>query len=174
MRKAFFALVYNGVRAAPLYDGKRQAFIGMLTITDFIHILHKYYRMGAAGEGAVKELETHKIATWKGVSRRLHSQTIVRHAEALWKDGKAQPLIWIDPNESLFKAVQMLCENHVHRLPVLDRKTGNITYILTHKRIIKYLYLYVSCVIGRVFNVRITYRADCRHETTEFHEENTA
>lgn len=67
VRKAFFALVYNGVRAAPLYDSVRQAFVGMLTITDFIHILHKYYRMGETGEGAVKELETHKISTWKGV-----------------------------------------------------------------------------------------------------------
>ena len=47
-------------------------------------------------------------------------------------------------NFSLYKAVQILCANHVHRLPVLDRKSGNIAYILTHKRLIKYLYLYVS------------------------------
>ncbi len=40
--KAFFALVYNGVRAAPLFDNKLQEFVGMLTITDFIQILHKY------------------------------------------------------------------------------------------------------------------------------------
>jgi 5'-AMP-activated protein kinase regulatory gamma subunit len=39
--KAFFALVYNGVRAAPIYDSKEQDFIGMLTITDFIQILNK-------------------------------------------------------------------------------------------------------------------------------------
>ena len=41
VRKAFFALVYNGVRAAPLWDSEKQEFIGMLTITDFIQILHK-------------------------------------------------------------------------------------------------------------------------------------
>ncbi|PIO57136.1 hypothetical protein TELCIR_21460, partial [Teladorsagia circumcincta] len=39
VRKAFFALVYNGVRAAPLWDSEKQRFIGMLTITDFIKIL---------------------------------------------------------------------------------------------------------------------------------------
>jgi 5'-AMP-activated protein kinase regulatory gamma subunit len=42
VRKAFFALVYNGVRAAPLWDSAKQEFVGMLTITDFIQILHRY------------------------------------------------------------------------------------------------------------------------------------
>ncbi len=41
MSKAFFALVYNGVRAAPLYDSSVEEFVGMLTITDFIQILSK-------------------------------------------------------------------------------------------------------------------------------------
>ncbi|KAH0621222.1 hypothetical protein JD844_022300, partial [Phrynosoma platyrhinos] len=44
IKKAFFALVANGVRAAPLWDNKKQCFVGMLTITDFINILHRYYR----------------------------------------------------------------------------------------------------------------------------------
>ena len=70
VKKAFFALVANGVRAAPLWDSKLQVFvgelpvclpacppavclsiiiwcvcvsIGMLTITDFINILQRYY-----------------------------------------------------------------------------------------------------------------------------------
>ncbi|XP_076341243.1 5'-AMP-activated protein kinase subunit gamma-2-like isoform X4 [Tachypleus tridentatus] len=44
VKKAFFALVQNGVRAAPLWDSSRQEFVGMLTITDFIHILRTYYK----------------------------------------------------------------------------------------------------------------------------------
>nr|KAF6268248.1 protein kinase AMP-activated non-catalytic subunit gamma 3 [Pipistrellus kuhlii] len=44
IKKAFFALVANGVRAAPLWDSKQQSFVGMLTITDFILVLHRYYR----------------------------------------------------------------------------------------------------------------------------------
>lgn len=70
IKKAFVALVANGVRAAPLWDSKMQSFVGecqggrgsrgtamgcrqsgqprvstgMLTITDFINILHRYYR----------------------------------------------------------------------------------------------------------------------------------
>jgi 5'-AMP-activated protein kinase regulatory gamma subunit len=64
VRKAFYALVYNGVRAAPLYDSDTQTFVGMLTITDFIHILRKYYKSGQTG--GIRELETHMITTWKG------------------------------------------------------------------------------------------------------------
>uniref|UniRef100_A0A7N9AT51 Protein kinase, AMP-activated, gamma 3a non-catalytic subunit n=1 Tax=Mastacembelus armatus TaxID=205130 RepID=A0A7N9AT51_9TELE len=44
VKKAFFALVANGLRAAPLWDSKLQRFVGMLTITDFINILHCYYK----------------------------------------------------------------------------------------------------------------------------------
>uniref|UniRef100_A0A915AHV0 CBS domain-containing protein n=3 Tax=Parascaris univalens TaxID=6257 RepID=A0A915AHV0_PARUN len=127
VRKAFFALVYNGVRAAPLWDSSKQEFVGMLTITDFIEILHRYYTSDSKSEG-IKELEEHKISTWR---------------ETFEKDGKARPLVTIDPSESLHRAVQVLCESKVHRLPVMERGSGNISYILTHKRIIKFLYLYL-------------------------------
>ena len=36
LKKAFFAMVDTGIRACPLWDKKKQAFVGMLTITDFI------------------------------------------------------------------------------------------------------------------------------------------
>lgn len=81
VKKAFFALVANGLRAAPLWDNKLQRFVGktdpdepvciififmncslslcllhflaifsgMLTITDFINILHRYYRSPMVG-----------------------------------------------------------------------------------------------------------------------------
>ena len=32
----------------------------------------------------------------------------------------------------------------VSRLPVIDLSTGNVLYILTHKRILRFLFLYVS------------------------------
>ncbi|VDP47219.1 unnamed protein product [Soboliphyme baturini] len=63
VKKAFYALVYNGVRAAPLWDGSSHRFIGMLTITDFIFLLHKYYK--SKGD-KMQELEQHCISTWRG------------------------------------------------------------------------------------------------------------
>jgi len=45
---------------------------------------------------------------------------------------------------SLFEAVRILVENHVHRLPIIDPTTNNVVFILTHKRILRFFYLYVS------------------------------
>ena len=38
-----------GVRAAPLWDSTEREFVGMLTITDFIRVLHAMYN-DSAGE----------------------------------------------------------------------------------------------------------------------------
>ncbi|VDP85828.1 unnamed protein product [Echinostoma caproni] len=63
VKKAFFALVYNGVRVAILWDSDKQRHVGMLTITDFIRILHQYYR---SPNSPMTELENHQIKTWRG------------------------------------------------------------------------------------------------------------
>ncbi|CAF0810684.1 unnamed protein product [Adineta ricciae] len=123
VKKAFFALVYNGVRAAPLWDTKRQKFIGLLTITDFILILQKYYKQPHA---KIEELEEHRIETWRDVLREYE-----------------KPLLYIRPTQTLYEAVCLLLENHVHRLPIIDPVTNNVVFILTHKRILRFFYLYI-------------------------------
>lgn len=123
VKKAFYALVYNGVRAAPLWDTKRQKFTGMLTITDFILILQKYYKEPNA---KIEELEEHRIETWREVLREYE-----------------KPLLCIKPTDSLFEAVRILTENHVHRLPIVDPVSNNVIFILTHKRILRFFYLYI-------------------------------
>ncbi|KRY46362.1 5'-AMP-activated protein kinase subunit gamma-1 [Trichinella britovi] len=125
VKKAFFALVYNSVRAAPLWDDATQQFVGMLTITDFIRILQKYYK---SGEENIKELEEHRIFTWR---------------EELRDSGFLTPLCTVEATASLLDAVNILCNKKVHRLPVIDPCSGNILYILTHKRILKFLFLYM-------------------------------
>ena len=65
VKKAFFALVYNGVRAAPLWDSTKQRFVGMLTITDFIRILQMYYKSPTV---EMEELEEHQLQTWRSKS----------------------------------------------------------------------------------------------------------
>ena len=39
----------------------------------------------------------------------------------------------------------MLVENKIHRLPVIDPETGNALFILTHKKILRYVYNHVRC-----------------------------
>lgn len=123
VKKAFYALVYNGVRAAPLWDTKRQKFVGILTITDFILILQKYYKEPNA---KIEELEEHRIETWREVLKEYE-----------------KPLLCISPSASLYEAIRILVENHVHRLPIVDPITNNVVYILTHKRILRFFYLYI-------------------------------
>ncbi|XP_007419876.1 5'-AMP-activated protein kinase subunit gamma-3 [Python bivittatus] len=123
IKKAFCALVANGVRAAPLWDSKQQCFVGMLTITDFINILHRYYQSPLV---QIYEIEEHKIETWREV----------------YLQGSFKPLVHISPNDSLFDAVYSLIKNKIHRLPVIEPISGNVLHILTHKRILKFLHLF--------------------------------
>ncbi|KAG9471376.1 5'-AMP-activated protein kinase subunit gamma-3 [Eleutherodactylus coqui] len=125
IKKAFLALVANGVRAAPLWDSKQHCFVGMLTITDFINILHRYYK---APMVQIYELEEHKIETWREV----------------YLQSSFKPLISIAPGDSLFHAVYSLIKNKIHRLPVMEPVSGNILHILTHKRLLKFLHIFGS------------------------------
>ncbi|XP_036885279.1 5'-AMP-activated protein kinase subunit gamma-3 isoform X1 [Sturnira hondurensis] len=123
IKKAFFALVANGVRAAPLWDSKKQSFVGMLTITDFILVLHRYYRSPLV---QIYEIEEHKIETWREI----------------YLQGCVKPLVSISPNDSLFEAVYSLIKNRIHRLPVLDPGSGDVLHIITHKRLLKFLHIF--------------------------------
>ncbi|XP_036212012.1 5'-AMP-activated protein kinase subunit gamma-2 isoform X4 [Myotis myotis] len=76
----------------------------------------------------IYELEEHKIETW----RELYLQETFK------------PLVNIPPDASLFDAVNSLIKNKIHRLPVIDPISGNALYILTHKRILKFLQLFMS------------------------------
>ncbi|XP_029926979.1 5'-AMP-activated protein kinase subunit gamma-1 isoform X3 [Myripristis murdjan] len=123
VKKAFFALVANGLRAAPLWDNKLQRFVGMLTITDFINILHRYYKSPMV---QIYELESHKIETWRDVFLQYTNHF----------------LISISPEASLFDAIYSLLKYKIHRLPVIDPESGNVLHILTHKRILKFLHIF--------------------------------
>ncbi|VDN11887.1 unnamed protein product, partial [Dibothriocephalus latus] len=120
VKKGFFALVYNGVRVAILWDSEMQSHVGLLTITDFIRILHKYYK---SPDSPMSELEEHQIKTWR---------------EQMSDNNR--PFIYITPEQTLLDAVRTLLKYNVHRLPIMDPVTGNPLHILTHKRLLKYLH----------------------------------
>ncbi|XP_018620918.1 5'-AMP-activated protein kinase subunit gamma-1 isoform X2 [Scleropages formosus] len=161
VKKAFFALVANGVRAAPLWDNKLQCFVGMLTITDFINILHRYYRSPMV---QIYELEEHKIETWRGdlFKHRATGKPIKMNASLcitvlhdlptsfspseVYLQYSLQSLISITPDSSLFDAIYSLLKNKIHRLPVIDPESGNVLHILTHKRILKFLHIFGSMI----------------------------
>ncbi|XP_077472909.1 5'-AMP-activated protein kinase subunit gamma-1 isoform X2 [Stigmatopora argus] len=119
VQKAFFALVANSLRAAPLWDSKLKRFV------DFINIVHCYYKSPLV---QMYELENHKIETWRDVYLK-----------------SSRPfLISISPEASLFDAIYSLLKHKIHRLPVIEPASGNVLHILTHKRILKFLHIFVS------------------------------
>merc|ERR1712066_532709 len=121
VKKAFFALVANGLRAAPLWSSQAQRFVGMLTITDFIMILVKFYKTGDTAN-KMKEIEEYTIQAWRELMGKQYSS-----------------FVSIDAECSLYDGLQQLIKYKIHRLPIMDFNTGNPLYILTHKRILKFI-----------------------------------
>lgn len=62
----------------------------------------------------------------------------------LLMDIDTQPLLSVSPDTTMLEAVRKLCLHHVHRLPVVDPASGNLLCMLTHKRLLNYLYTFVS------------------------------
>ena len=119
VKKAFYALLQNGMRSAPLWSGAEQKFVGMLTITDFINILVHYYKSPLV---RMDELEEHKIETWRKMTQNL-----------------PKSVVSLDPMRSLLDAVKALIDHKIHRLPIIDQLTGNPISVITHKRILNFL-----------------------------------
>jgi len=93
----------------------------MLTITDFIMILVKFYKCSDANT-KMQELEEYTIQAWRELMGKQYSS-----------------FVSIDAECSLYDGLQQLIKHKIHRLPILDFSTGNPLYILTHKRILKFL-----------------------------------
>jgi 5'-AMP-activated protein kinase regulatory gamma subunit len=72
------------------------------------------------------ELENQTIGQWRDSEKKV---TTLKSA-----------LMQIDPRQSLYDAVKKLVEGKIHRLPVIDTRTGNALYVLTHKRLLHFLY----------------------------------
>ncbi|GAB5568952.1 5'-AMP-activated protein kinase subunit gamma-2 isoform X2 [Prionailurus iriomotensis] len=142
VKKAFFALVANGVRAAPLWESKKQSFVGMLTITDFINILHRYYKSPMV---QIYELEEHKIETWRELYLQETFKPLVNISpDASMSDmpkpafmkqnldalgiGTYHNIAFIHPDTPIIKALNVFVERRVSALPVVD-ESGKVVDI---------------------------------------------
>ncbi|XP_028411547.1 5'-AMP-activated protein kinase subunit gamma-1-like [Dendronephthya gigantea] len=128
VKKAFYALVANGVRSAPLWDNTKQDYVGMLTISDFINILVSYYKSPLV---QMEEVEEHRIETWRDLSKNKLPSTLIQ----------------ISPYQSLYEACEYLIKHKIHRLPVIDPSSSNFLFVITHKRILHYLHEHFSKLV---------------------------
>ncbi|CAL8105573.1 unnamed protein product [Calicophoron daubneyi] len=65
--KAFKALIYNGIRAAPIWDSTAQTNVAMLTITDFVHMLYQFW--DASDTMEIGDFDRLTIQKWKEVGK---------------------------------------------------------------------------------------------------------
>lgn len=130
VKKAFFALVQHGLRSALLWDTTNQQFVGMITITDFITFLRKYY---VSPLQTMQHVEEDRIEEWSTECAKQKRNSLA--------GGGSSPsiLLSIDPMASVFDAARMLLDEKIHRLPVIDSRSGNALNIITHKRILLFL-----------------------------------
>ncbi|KAM5188514.1 5'-AMP-activated protein kinase subunit gamma-2 isoform 5-T5 [Callospermophilus lateralis] len=108
VKKAFFALVANGVRAAPLWESKKQSFVGMLTITDFINILHRYYKSPMMSD--------------------MPKPAFMRQNLDELGIGTYHSIAFIHPDTPIIRALSIFVERRVSALPVVD-ESGKVVDI---------------------------------------------
>ncbi|CAD6193045.1 unnamed protein product [Caenorhabditis auriculariae] len=136
VRKAFNALIYNSVRTGLVADSKSLAITGVLSITDFIMVLMMLWKF----RDNLDEMKGTPLSHEDFENMDVAHMPIRRWKELLGYQGQLKPFVCIKLNESLFRAVELLSENRIHRLPVMDDVTNDCAYILTHRRILHYIW----------------------------------
>ncbi|CAK1549975.1 unnamed protein product [Leptosia nina] len=123
VKKTFPTLVSHGIRSAPLWDSSKKLLVGMITVTDFIRILLHFENENLP----MDDLENHTLHTWRKLLRATR-----------------KPLCSIGPDQSLHEAINLLIKHRVHRLLMMDPGSGDVQYILSHKRILRFLFVYLN------------------------------
>lgn len=138
MHKAFNGLLAQSTRhvllSDPDFGGKLD---GILSVTDFIKVMLKIYRERTKCEKESTELDMTQIA-----NEEIGNLSIRQYRELVKKEGNLRPLVSVDASGSLLDAACILAEHRVHRIPVIDPLDGSALFILTHKRILKFLWLF--------------------------------
>ncbi|ETN69041.1 CBS domain protein [Necator americanus] len=150
--KAFNGLVYQNTRHVLLSNGEQGGLItGILSVTDFIRVMLRLHRERGNSDALADEKED------------IGKLTIQKYRELVQKEGKLKELVYINANSSLLEAARLLAQHRIHRLPVLDPESGSPLFILTHKRLLKFLWCFITVFIqdsqsekDRVVSVRDT------------------
>jgi len=134
IKHAFFALVQNDIKCAPVWSPSSRMFLGLMTVTDFADIL--------VTDFADILVESYDDQSFKEKCLNLENQTVASWAMYKKKRGHApkNSLICVKPTDHIEEAVNTLFKLFIHRLPVLNDKDGtSIMCIINHQKIIRFL-----------------------------------
>jgi CBS domain-containing protein len=66
-------------------------------------------------------------------------------------------MIYCSPNDSLFEAAQTLMNEHIHRLPIIDKENDNsILHFVSHHRIFVFMINNVTFLLNSLLNFSIS------------------
>ncbi|KAK9791564.1 hypothetical protein WJX73_004531 [Symbiochloris irregularis] len=107
VRQAFHALHEQGVPSAPLCDGETGTVVGMISASDFIHVLQQL-RSSVSSSGPLNEAE-------------MDQHTVRAMRDAAQAEGKPhRRLVWLTPAHSLHDVIVRLFETRSSMAPVLS------------------------------------------------------
>ncbi|RKP10472.1 hypothetical protein THASP1DRAFT_12791 [Thamnocephalis sphaerospora] len=131
VKKALSALVQNGVASAPLYHAAQHRFVGMLTMTHLIRLMHRYYIEEWPYAAIMDELEQLTI----GALRAALAEKLV--------SGQPPPVVVLHPLASLYEAARKMLQSRLRRLPLVDTDPSTqqdlVVSVLTQYRILRFL-----------------------------------
>ncbi|CAJ0575034.1 unnamed protein product, partial [Mesorhabditis spiculigera] len=137
VRKAFYGLVYNSTRTGLIVDSESYNIIGVLSVTDFVMVLMKLWKY----QQQVTNGDKNENVTTEKLTDLVGCMPVARWKEHQKLDGDCyREFITVDVKDSLFHAIEILRKRRVHRLPVMDSATNDCMFILTHRRVLHYLW----------------------------------
>ncbi|KAK9804840.1 hypothetical protein WJX72_008237 [[Myrmecia] bisecta] len=108
IRQAFHALHDQGVASAPLWDLEAASVTGMISASDFIHILRQLRSSVSSGGNPMSEAE-------------MDQHTIRAMREVATTEGREpKPLVYVRPEDHLGTVIMLLFNNRCSMAPVLS------------------------------------------------------
>ncbi|RKP19501.1 CBS-domain-containing protein [Rozella allomycis CSF55] len=125
VKKALYALLQNGVRAAPLWDQGKRAIVGILTATDFLQLILYFYDNATEFDQVRDQMNNLTI-------KQIRDQKIIPVGPEIFR---------VYPTNSVFDAANSIINYKVHRLLLMDPTALENTVIsfMTPYRIINFL-----------------------------------
>ena len=133
VKLAYFALVEHDIKASPLWDTEAQQFVGMMTTTDFIHILRYHYKKNEA-QSPMLDLSDLPIYKWRELVASLNQDAPERIHQEIHNRAA------LGPEDDLYLAGQQLrAHRELHQIPIIDVEQKSVLSVLTYRRLVQYL-----------------------------------
>jgi CBS domain-containing protein len=133
VRTAWMSLMEKGISGAPVID-EEDALIGILSLTDvYRSVIERVHKARALREATAQDtdVETKRKEEIRELSFALRAVMDCPVTSLIPLD---QKILRLGPMDSLERAIKMMAEHHINRLPIV--KDGKVVGIITRQDVI--------------------------------------